>query len=63
VHGVGDHVHVEERRGVVAIPEPPQAGAVAPVRDRGRHLEQRQVADDRPATAPVQAAERHQVHG
>ena len=36
---------------------------VAPVRDRGGHLEQREVADDRAAQPAVQAAQRHQVDG
>ena len=44
-------------------PEPAQPGRVAAVGDRGRHLEQREVADDRAAQAPVQAAQRHQVDG
>ena len=43
--------------------EPPQAARVAPVGDRGRHLEQREVPDDPAAPAAVQAHQRHQVHG
>ncbi len=62
VDGVGLDVLVEERRRLRQA-EPAQAGRVAAVRDRGGHLEQREVADDRAAQAPVQAAERHQVHG
>ena len=63
VHGVGDHVLVVElRRGAVEA-EPAQAVAVAPVRHRRGHLEQRQVADDRAAQPPVQPEQRHEVHG
>jgi hypothetical protein len=64
VHRVGLHVLVEERRRRgFGEAEPAQAGGVAAVGDRRGHLEQRQVADDRAAQAPVQAAERHQVDG
>jgi hypothetical protein len=47
VHGVGQHVLVEEPRCPAIEPEPPQALGIPPVRDRGGHLEQSQVADDR----------------
>jgi hypothetical protein len=62
VHGVGLHVLVEERRRRLE-PEPAQAGGVAAVGDRRRHLEQREVPDDRAAQAAVQPAQRHQVDG
>ena len=39
------------------------ARGVAAVGDRGGHLEQREVADDRAAPAAVQAEQRHQVDG
>ena len=42
-------VLVEERRRAAVEAEPPQAVGVAPVGHRGRHLEQREVADDRAA--------------
>ena len=49
------------RSRAVVDAQAPQAGRVAAVGDRGGHLEQRKVADDRAAQAPVQAAQRHQV--
>ena len=53
------------KKSVAAVvePEPAQAARVAPVRDRRRHLEQREVADERAAQAAVQAEQRHQVDG
>ena len=43
--------------------EPAQAVGVAAVRDRGGHLEQREVADDRAAQAAVKPEHRHEVDG
>ena len=57
------HVLVEERRRALAAAQPPQAVRVAAVGHRGLHLEQREVADDRAAPAPVQAEQRHEVDG
>ena len=63
VHRVGDDVLVVERGRVAVEAEPAQAVGVAPVGDRRRHLEQRQVADDRPAQPPVKPEHRHEVDG
>ena len=61
VHRVGLHVFVEEVGRALAEPESPQRDAVAAVRQRGGHLECGEVPDDRPAPAPVQPEQRHEV--
>ena len=63
VDRVGHDVLVEERRRALAAAQPAQAARVAAVGHRGLHLEEREVADDRPAPAAVQAEQRHEVDG
>ena len=57
VHGVGHDVLVEEpRRGRLTAPQPAHPARIAAVGDRRRHLEQREVPDDRAPEPAVQAA-------
>ena len=52
-----------KKRGGLGDAEPAQAVGVAAVRDRGGHLEQREVADDRAEQAAVKPEHRHEVDG